>query len=183
MAAFCNGCAQQGVVGALQPTCLLVVYCVGVQVKGLRPQLFLSASHLINVLAGKAKAPSSRSSNCSVIPAAARDVITVFVMQSQELYALLHQQQQKQQGQDDDSGSGSGSNSSGSSTMGLGHQDALQLAGSSSSSSSDDDAPDAVQHRIEQLGLNMAVLTTFVRLLELKMIQMEGDEGTGARRQ
>jgi len=95
-------------------------------------------------------------------------------MQPQELYALL---QGQQQGQD---GDGSDSGSSISSTSGLDHQDALQFAGgSSSSSSSSPDAPDAVQHRIEQLGLEMAVLTTFVRLLELKMIQMEGDEGTG----
>lgn len=46
--------------------------------------------------------------------------------------------------------------------------------GSSSSSSKDD-----IDARGEQLGMSMAVLTTLVRLLELKLIQMEGDEGTG----
>lgn len=67
----------------------------------------------------------------------------------------------------------------------MGQQQGVASAlGSSSSSSSrarqPDEEDDAVQRHIEQLGLSMAVLTTFVRLLELKMISMEGPEGTGA---
>jgi hypothetical protein len=38
---------------------------------------------------------------------------------------------------------------------------------------------DPVQERMQQLGLDMAVLTTFSRLLELKLIAMEGEDGTG----
>lgn len=43
----------------------------------------------------------------------------------------------------------------------------------------DSSSADPLQQRMQQLGLQMAVLTTFTRLLELKMIAMEGDEGTG----
>jgi hypothetical protein len=57
---------------------------------------------------------------------------------------------------------------------------AAALAGSgSSSSSSSSSTADPVQQKMQQLGLQMAILTTFARLLELKMLQMEGDKGTG----
>ena len=35
-------------------------------------------------------------------------------------------------------------------------------------------------HAVEQLGERMAVLTTLVGLLELKHLQMEGEDGTGS---
>lgn len=53
---------------------------------------------------------------------------------------------------------------------------AAALASSNNSSSS---SADPVQQKMQQLGLQMAILTTFARLLELKMITMEGEEGTG----
>jgi hypothetical protein len=150
------------------------------QAKGLRPQLFLSASHY-EAATGKplqaspvAPAPETDSDNTvaidssdsssskgssshtkqrrtSIVPNAAREVLEVFVLDKRELAAALEQQQQ----------SGPGPTSP-----------------SSTNSSSSSDA-DPVQQRMQQLGLSMAVLTTFARLLELKLIAMEGDEGTG----
>lgn len=54
-------------------------------------------------------------------------------------------------------------------------QEGAQLRATGGDSSS----ADPLQQRMQQLGLQMAVLTTFMRLLELKMIAMEGGEGTG----
>ncbi|WIA21903.1 hypothetical protein OEZ85_004272 [Tetradesmus obliquus] len=137
------------------------------QARGLTPQLFLSASHLANHQQAAAAARSSSSSarrRCSIIPAAAREVIEVFVMQKQELLVELQAAEALQQGSPASTLSSSSSSSSGQSN---GQNDVESIVN------------DEIQARIEALGLSMAVLTTFVRLLELKLIQMEGEEGTG----
>jgi hypothetical protein len=153
--------------------CVCVVLC---QAKGMRPQLFLTASHLEAatgqplLLAPEAPAPeadsrtaaaaeniSSSSSSkkrgssrrCSIVPDAARQVLEVFVLDKRELASALQQQQ-------------SGA--------------AAAAAGSNGSNGSNGDP---VHERLQQLGLDMAVLTTFARLLELKLIAMEGEDGTG----
>jgi hypothetical protein len=151
------------------------VLCCALQAKGLRPQLFLSASHFESatgqpvLVSPVAPVPESDSSSTaatddssgsgsgakqgskrrpsSIVPDAARAVLEVFVLDKRELAAAL-----------------TGSDSSSSSSGGGG-------GGSSSA--------DPVQQKMQQLGLQMAILTTFSRLLELKMIHLEGDEGTG----
>jgi hypothetical protein len=145
------------------------------QAKGLRPQLFLSASHYeaatgkpvqaspvaptpetdndSSTVAIESSSSSSRGKqqHASIIPNAAREVLEVFVLDKRELAAALEQQQKAGPG----------------------------LHTPSSSNSSSSSKADPVQQKMQQLGLSMAVLTTFTRLLELKLIAMEGDEGTG----
>lgn len=88
----------------------------------------------------------------------------MFVMQKQELLVELQAAEALQQGSPASTLSSSSSSSSGQSN---GQNDVESIVN------------DEIQARIEALGLSMAVLTTFVRLLELKLIQMEGEEGTG----
>jgi hypothetical protein len=150
----------------LSNTAIICALCIllSMQARGLTPQLFLSASHLANhqQAAAAAKAGSSSSSTrrrSSIIPAAAREVLEVFVMQKQELFTDLQQQQD----------AAASSHTAADST----------LSSSSRQNDSESNVNDEIQARIEALGLSMAVLTTFVRLLELKLVQMEGEEGTG----
>lgn len=167
-------------------TCCAMLCLCSLQAKGLRPQLFLSAEHFeaasgqplllapsapalesdstlaatqdattTTSSSSKGKAGSSlKGRRSSIVPQAARQILEVFVLDKHELNAKLDQQQQRQGGR------------------------VSAAAGQGNSSSSID--ADPVQEQIEQLGLAMAVLTTFTRLLELKMIAMEGEEGTGS---
>jgi hypothetical protein len=141
---------------------VLMSFRAVLQARGLTPQLFLSASHLANhqqaVAVARSSSSSSARSRGSIIPAAAREVLEVFVMQKQELLVELQAAQQLQHG-----------------------STASSLTSSSSQSDIESNVNDEIQARIEALGLSMAVLTTLVRLLELKLIQMEGEEGTGGR--
>jgi hypothetical protein len=138
---------------------------LSMQARGLTPQLFLSASHLTNhqqAAAAKDGGSSSTRRHSSIIPAAAREVLEVFVMQKKELFVDLQAAERQQ-----NPAAASSQTSAGSALS------------SSSQSDSESNVNGEIQARIEALGLSMAVLTTFVRLLELKLVQMEGEEGTG----
>ncbi|KAF6263984.1 hypothetical protein COO60DRAFT_266676 [Scenedesmus sp. NREL 46B-D3] len=145
------------------------------QARGLMPQLFLSAAHLAShQQAAAAKGSCGTRRRGSIIPAAAREVLEVFVMQKRELFAALQGAEEQQQ---------SAAASSPTAAAPAGSTVSSSSSSSSSSGRSDNEGNvvDEVQARIEALGMSMAVLTTFVRLLELKVIQMEGEEGTGRR--
>jgi hypothetical protein len=157
------GCWQS--LACIHSAMLHFLILLSMQARGLMPQLFLSASHLANhqqaAAAAKAGSSSSMRRRSSIIPAAAREVLEVFVMQKRELFADLRAAEQHQ---DPAAGSQKGAGST---------------LSSSSRSDSQSIVNDEIQARIEALGMSMAVLTTFVRLLELKLLQMEGEEGTG----
>jgi hypothetical protein len=79
------------------------------------------------------------------------------VLDKRELAAAVEQHQHQQQQQQ--------------------QQGLLPVGGSNGSRGSE---TDATQEQMQRLGLDMAVLTTFARLLELKMVEMEGEGGTGS---
>lgn len=133
----------------------------------MKPQIFLSASHLANyhrvAAAAKGEAPSGSSSSSSIVPSAARKVLEIFVMLEQEVAAALQQAEEQQVQQQH-------------AALGLIDKPQRSKAAAAVTFKGSNDGNEA---RLEQLGLDMAILTAFVRLLELKMVQMEGDEGTG----
>ncbi len=122
--------------------------------RGLRPQLFLPAAHLARAKAAGGAAPWRHDGSGSVLPPEARRVLEVFVMDAEEVARQL----------DEGEAAAGGSSSSGSST---------------SSRSSSGRAASSTE-LVERLGSEMALITTLVRLLELQVLELEGDEeGTG----
>lgn len=143
------------------------------QAKGLRPQLFLSANHfesatgqplLVSPVApvpesdsSSAAADSGSSAGSSSKQARTRrrsSVVPDAARQVLEVFVLDRHE------------------------LAAAFEQLHQPGAADSSSSSGGDDP--VQMKMQQLGLQMAILTTFARLLELKMIAMEGEEGTGS---
>jgi hypothetical protein len=131
------------------------------QARGLRPQLFLSASRLAALQEG---APGRERG--SALDGDARRVLEAFVMSPAELAARLDALERGGGGgggDDDDeewpAGGGEG-----------------RPAGSGAGAG----ARAAAAARVERLGAEMALITTLVRLLELKVVELEGEEeGTG----
>jgi hypothetical protein len=151
-------------------------HCVHpLQAQGLRPQLFLTRSHLNTLDAQQQKRTSTRrspspGSSSTCIPEQAQQVLSVFVLSARELQPRLQQLQREVHA------------TGGVAVAPPSSPGGKQTTSSSSSSGSrrgDSSKLQQASALVEELGVHMAMITTFVRLLELQLLRLEGPEGTG----
>jgi hypothetical protein len=134
--------------------------------RGLAPQVFLPAARLPGLRAdgsgswrraggGGKGGGGADDDGASALPPDARRVLEVFVAEPAEVARQL-EAAEGGGGDEAEGGGGSGSNASGGGALA------------------------AASARVEALGVEMALITTLARLLELKVLELEGEtEGTG----
>ena len=125
----------------------------------------------------------------SCIPEQARQTLEAFVMDMREVLNELEAAEEQLMGSGrkgdslEEQGqphvvSNSSSSTSGSSNGG-GSRGTAGKGGSTGKEGEDRDGSSRMKAVVDQLGLDMATITTFVRLLELQLLGLEGPEGTG----
>lgn len=182
--------------------------CGRMQAQGLKPQFFLPASHLAAITAAASsskqvnrgkrlkqqKQQRHTADQLSIFAPGVRATLGAFVLEPAELADRLQAvQQQQQQHQDqqqptsqvpfaDRDKTSQLSSSSSSSTTANASEDANEDGSSSNTGAAEaaDDVPGGVSRDVYNLGVDMAITTTLVRLLELKLLELEGEEGTGS---
>lgn len=150
------------------------------QARGLKPQVFLSAAYLAQLADGAPGRQHRRALTPEV-----RRVLEVFVYPPEEVarrLELLEQQgvEEEQAAADGEqrrgSGSGAGSRAGGS----AGGSGGGSTGGSAGGSGGGSAGGSGATERVERLGEDMALITTLVRLLELRVLELEAEEeGTG----